>query len=56
MAPVESIETSTDLRIYSPVDVQLPARFAQGGQRVMGTVALPEAVGQFMQVLSNDGL
>ena len=56
VAPVAMVETSTDIRIDSPVAVQLPALFAPVVQRLMGTVALPEAVGTCMKVLSKDGL
>ena len=55
-APVQVIEKSTDIRIDSPVDVQRPALLTQLVQRLMGTVALPEAMGKGMEVLREDGL
>src|SRR5207249_10782292 len=56
VAPVEIVEKSTDIRIDSPVDVQLPALFTPLVQRLMLPVPLPEAVGKGMKVLSKDGL
>jgi hypothetical protein len=56
MAPGEMVEKATDLRIDSPVDVQPPALLTPLVQRLMVTVALPEAVGTFMQGMSKDGL
>src|SRR2546428_9955272 len=56
VVPVEIVEKSTDIRIDSPVDVQLPALFTQLVQRLMLTVPLPEAVGKGMKVLIKDGL
>jgi len=56
MAPVEIVEKSPDIRLYSPVDVQLPALFAQFVQCLMLAVALPEAVGKFIKVMIKDSL
>src|SRR5438552_3780957 len=50
------IEKSTDIRIHYPVDVELPALLPQCVQRLMWTVALPEAVGTLLNVLIEDRL
>jgi hypothetical protein len=49
------VETSTDIRIDSPVAGQLPALCTQLVQRVRLTVPLPEAVRKGLQVLIKDG-
>src|SRR5712691_8417313 len=56
MARLDGVETSTDIRIHSPVDVELPAWLPQCVQRLMWTVALPEAVGTLLKVLLADRL
>ena len=56
MAPVHVVETSTDLRIDSPVAGQRPTLLTQLMQRLMGTVALPEAMGEGMKIRFEDGL
>src|SRR5262245_37517464 len=56
MAPVQVVETSTDIRIDSPVAVQRPTLLSQLMQRLMGTVAHPEARGEGMEVLLEDRL
>ena len=48
------IQTSTDICIDYPVDGQRPALLTQLVQRLMGTVALPEAVGEGMEILLED--
>src|SRR5438445_6052397 len=55
MAPVEGVETSTDLCIHSPGDVQLPTLLTQRVERLVLTVPRPEAVGKRMQVRREDG-
>ena len=55
MAPVHVVEPSTDLRIDSPGDVQRPTRLTPLMPRVMGTVALPAALGAGMQSRCDDG-
>jgi hypothetical protein len=54
MAPVQVVETSTDIRIDSPGAVPRPTLLAQRVQRLMGTVALPEAMGEGMKILRED--
>jgi hypothetical protein len=56
MAPVQIIEKSTDIRIDYPSDVQRPTLLPQFVQRLMGTVALSEAMGKGMKVPFEDGL
>src|SRR5215831_14372103 len=56
MAPVQVVEKSTHIRIDYPVDVQRPTLLTQLVQRLMGTVALPEAMGEGMEVLLEDRL
>src|SRR5262249_13418099 len=56
MAPVQVVETSTDIRIDSPVDVQRPTLLTQLVQRLMGTVPLPEAMGERMEIMLEDRL
>src|SRR5713101_8513685 len=56
MAMLEGVEKSTAIRIHYPVDVELPALLPQCVQRLMWTVALPEAVGTLLQVLIEDRL
>src|SRR6266568_7775924 len=56
MALVDGVENSTDIRIHYPVDGELPAWLPQGVQRLMWTVALPDAVGTLLKVLSEDRL
>ena len=53
---VDGVEKSTDIRIHYPVDVELPALLPQCVQRLMWTVALPEAVGTLLKVLIEDRL
>jgi hypothetical protein len=50
------IEKSTDICIHYPVDVQLSALLPQLVQRLMGTVPLPEAVGERMKLMLEDRL
>src|SRR5712691_9900677 len=56
MAMCDGVEKSTDIRIHYPVDVALPALRPQCVQRLMWTVALPEAVGTLLKVLIEDRL
>jgi site-specific DNA recombinase len=56
MAPVQVVDKSTDIRIDSPVDVQRPTLLTQLVQRLMGTVTLPEALGERMEILLEDRL
>src|SRR5215510_7352040 len=56
MAPIQVIEKSTNIRIDYPVDVQCPTLLSQLVQRLMGTVALPEAMGKGMKIMLEDGL
>jgi hypothetical protein len=56
LAPVQLIDNSTDICIDSPVAVQRPTLLTPLVQRVLGTLALPEAVGKGMESLRNDGL
>jgi hypothetical protein len=51
IAPVQVVEKSTDIRVAYPVDVHLPALLTQFVQRLMGTVALPEAMGKGMEIM-----
>src|SRR5262249_42085370 len=51
-----TIQNSTDIRIHYPVDVELPAWLPQCVQRLMWTMALPEAVGTLLKVLIDDRL
>ena len=53
-APVHVVEQSTDLCIDSPVDGQRPALLTHLVPRVMGTVALPAAVGEGMEIRLED--
>jgi hypothetical protein len=55
MAPVQVVEKSTDIRIDYPVDVQRPTLLTPLMQRLMGTVALPEAMGEGMKIRFEDG-
>jgi hypothetical protein len=55
-APVPMSEQSTALRLDSPVAGHCPALRTPLVQRVMGTMALPEAVGKDMDILRHDGL
>src|SRR6266699_802801 len=55
MAPVEGVETSTDLCLHSPGDVQLPTLLTPLVERLVLTVPLPEAVGKRMKVRLEDG-
>src|SRR5262245_25664305 len=56
MAPVQVVEKSTDIRIDYPVDVQRPTLLTQFVQRLMGTVPLPEAMGEGMEIFLEDRL
>jgi hypothetical protein len=56
IAPVQVVEKSTDIRVDYPVDVQLPTLLTQLVQRLMGTMALPAAMGKGMEILLEDGL
>src|SRR5215471_11617892 len=56
MAPVQVVEKSTDIRIDYPVDVQRPTLLTQLVQRLMGTVTLPETMGERMEILLEDRL
>src|SRR5215510_13555735 len=56
MAPGQVVEKSTDIRIDYPVDGQRPTLLTQFVQRLMGTVALPEAMGEGMRIRFEDRL
>jgi hypothetical protein len=56
MAPGQVVEKSTDIRIDSPVDGPRPTRRTQLVQRLLGTVALPETMGEGMEILLEDRL
>src|SRR5206468_277552 len=56
MAPGHVVEQSTDIRIDSPGDGQRPTLLTQLLQRLLGTVALPEAMGEGMNIRFADGL
>ena len=56
VAPVQVVETSTDLRLDSPVAVQRPALLTQLVQRLLLTVSLPEAMRKGMKIMREDGL
>jgi site-specific DNA recombinase len=56
MAPVQVVETSTDIRIDYPGDVQRPTLLTQLVQRLMETVPLPEAMGERMAIMLEDRL
>src|SRR6476660_7164369 len=50
------VEKPADLRIDSPVDVPRPTLLSPLVQRLMGTVALPEALGEGMKIRFQDRL
>jgi hypothetical protein len=56
VAPVQVVEKSTDIRIDYPVDVQRPTLLTPLVQRLLGTVALPEARGECREILLEDRL
>jgi hypothetical protein len=55
MAPVHVVETSPNLRLDSPVDGPRPTLLPPLMQRLIGTVALPEAMGEGMPIRFDDG-
>src|SRR6516225_5392243 len=56
MAPGPVVETSTDIRIHCPVAGPRPTRLTQLMQRVLGTVALPAAMGEGGKIRVEEGL
>jgi hypothetical protein len=56
MAPVEMVETSTDLRVYDPGDVQRPTRLAQLVERLVLTVPFSKAMGKPIKIVREDSL